>query len=164
MKKNQKNGEWTYTDKEENEIKQTKRDKYYSIIIQSKHNVFFIEKDFYLNGVLAQKGSRYKGYGFLKGIWTDHDEYGNITKQIDYDAPYKAFPWEKIKAWLENRKIDLLDPFTEVSRNNENNQPIWYLNWDTKKLDKYGNQIIQDVELDGKTGKVLKDSTHTFGE
>ena len=58
----------------------------------------------------------------------------------------------------------MLDPFTEVSRNNENNQPIWYLNWDTKKLDKYGNQIIQDVELDGKTGKVLKDSTHTFGE
>jgi hypothetical protein len=51
-----------------------------------------------------------------------------------------------------------------IYRENKDNKPVWYLSWDTKEHDKYGNQIIQDVELDGKTGEVLKETTHTFGE
>jgi hypothetical protein len=163
--KHQENGEWNFTDNEENHVRQIKdREEGYSVEISNNKNIFDIKKYFYTNGVLAQKALQFHGNAFVKGIVTDYDKQGNIIKQTDYDAPFKNYPWEKIKAYMESKNIDLLDPFTQVYRNNENNHPEWHLEWDTKELDKNGNQILMNEEIDGNTGKVLLIYESYFGE
>ncbi|WP_146106073.1 hypothetical protein [Apibacter adventoris] len=161
--KHQKNGSWLFTKNNQEYFVRKVKDEYW-IEISRKDNPFILKCNYYLNGNIKIRGLIFHGNAFTKGIVVDYDERGNIIKQTDYDAPYKDFPWEKVKLWLENRKVNLLDPFTRVWRENENNHPIWYLSWDTKEFDKYGNQIIQEIELDGRTGKLLKETTHTFGE
>ncbi|WP_051940302.1 hypothetical protein [Stenoxybacter acetivorans] len=154
--KHQKNREWNFTDKEENRIRQIKHgEEGYIVEITNNKEIFTMGKYFYPNGILAQKGLYFWSGGFNKGIWTDYDERGNIVEQTDYDAPYKNYPWEKIKAHMESKGADLLDPFTHVSRENENNHPMWYISWLTQGFDKSGNQMIRNEEIDGNTGKVL---------
>jgi hypothetical protein len=161
--KHQKNGSWIYKKNNEEYFLRKVKDEYW-LEISTKDNPFILRYNYFLSGKISKKGLYFSGNGFNKGIWIDYDEKGNIIKQTNYDAPYKNFPWEKVKFWLETRKVDLHDPLTQIDRDDFNNRPIWYLSWDTKEHDKYGNQIIQDVELDGKTGEVLKETTHTFGE
>ena len=161
--KHQKDGSWMFKKNNEVYFLRKVKDEYW-VEISTKDNPFILKCNYYSNGNIKIKGLIFHGDAFTKGIVVDYDKEGNIIKQTDYDAPYKSFPWEKVKLWLENRKVDLLDSFTRVWRENENNRPIWYLSWDTKEHDKYGNKIIQDVELDGEKGKVLKETTHTFGE
>ncbi|TWP30831.1 hypothetical protein ETU08_02165 [Apibacter muscae] len=163
--KHQKNDEWEYIDKDGNEIRNIKDgNEGYIIKITNNKNIFDINKYFYPNGNIAQKSFQFHGNAFIRGVMTDYDEKGNIIKQTDYDAPYKDYPWEKVKVWMESKNIDLLDPLTRVWREIDNDKPIWYISWDTKKLDKYSNQIIQNVEINGKTGEIIKEYTSSFGE
>ncbi|TWP30830.1 hypothetical protein ETU08_02160 [Apibacter muscae] len=160
--KHQKNDEWEYIDKDGNEIRETyiEGDGYVVDINYLKYP-FSTYKFFNTKGIIKTKGNYFHGNGFNKGIWTDYDEKGNIIKQTDYDAPYKDYPWEKVRVWMESKNIDLMDPLTSVGRNNDNDKPIWYISWSIP-LNEVGTQTTYNVEIDGKTGKIIKESSETF--
>ncbi|TWP30829.1 hypothetical protein ETU08_02155 [Apibacter muscae] len=161
--KHQKNNEWEYTKDNKDFFLRDVQDEYW-MEVSEKNNPFILRINYYLNGNRKLKALSFHANGFTKGLVVEYNEKGNITKQTDYDAPYKDYPWEKVKVWMESKNIDLLDPLTRVWREIDNDKPIWYISWDTKKLDKYSNQIIQNVEINGKTGEIIKEYTSSFGE
>lgn len=161
--KHQENNEWNFTNKNGDKERQIKDgEEGYSVEVVHKNNPFNDVKYFHRNGMLAQIGEQFHG-GFLKGAWYDYDEKGILVKETDYDLPYKNHPWEKVKEYLESRKVDLVDNFTRVWRDNKK-VSNWVISWDTKKIDNMGNQIINNVEIDSNTGKVVKENTSLFGE
>ena len=164
--KHQWGGQWQFTDKDGNTIRQIKGSNggYIVETVSSDKDIFVPYKAFYPTCELKQKGLEFHGGGFNKGIWREYDEKGNIVKQTDYDEPYKNFPWEKIKAYMESKDIDLMDRFTRVYRNNKNNHPTWSIRWDTKNMDNYGRKIWMNEEIDGNTGEVILIYESYFGD
>ena len=161
--KHQENGEWNYTDNEGNKYRDWKDfDRGYVQEIKNKKNIFDIYKYFHIDGVLAQEGIEFHGGGFNNGIWKDYNEKGEITKQVDYDIPYKNYPWEKVEAYLQSRKVDLKDNFTRVWREENNEGTFWMISWDAEKLSNIGTKTINNIVIDVKTGKVIKEYTTIY--
>lgn len=131
--------------------------------IKLSKSIFNINKNFYPNGILKLAGVSFRG-GFLKGVWKEYNDKGELIKETDYDAPYKNFPWEKTEEFLKNRNVDLTNPLTSVFREvNPENIPVWYLEWDSGKKNKSMFQIIENVEINAITGKIINEY-QTFRE
>ncbi|MET4083045.1 hypothetical protein ABIB40_003014 [Pedobacter sp. UYP30] len=152
--------ERNFTDEQGNSIRQLKTADGFQEEITNPNSYFATSKSFYKNGSIAEKGEIFHGNGFLKGKWTNYDENGNIIKEVDYDLPFK-YSWEEILLRLKKNKIDPLDNFTTINRNNNNQRPVWHVSWDTKEETHDGKKILKNVSIDGITGKESKvDTVH----
>lgn len=161
--KNQENGEWNFVDDKGNHVRAIK-DQNDGYILETTINqdYFNLYEYFHINGNLAQQGKEFHGGGFNKGVWTKYDDIGNKVEEVDYDIPYKNFPWEKVKEYLENKKVNLKDNYTKVWREENEDGIFWMISWDSKTLSERGTQTINNIVIDVKTGKLVKEYTTIY--
>lgn len=146
-----------------NRIHQYKtKDGYHEDLTRPK-SYFFLSRSFYKDGRLEEKGERFHGDGFFKGIWTNYDEKGHVIKQVDYDAPFK-FSWDNILVLMKDRNIDPADNFTYVNREVNASGPFWIISWDTKAVTSDGKKILKGIFVNGETGTTSKEEIENFEE
>ena len=126
---------------------------YYYYETRRKENELIEEYRRYFNdGKLNVEGFQYKGNGFPMGIWRTYDEKGKLIETEDCDAPYKNYPWEEVRKFLEReRGIDFFDKRTTVSRYVDEKPPA---GWGIRYYDKK-EQMLKYIELDCATRKVI---------
>ena len=110
---------------------------------------------YFNDGKLNVEGFQYKDYGFPMGIWRTYDEKGKLIETEDYDAPFKNYPWEEVRKFLEReRGIDFFDKRTTVSRYVDEKHPA---GWGIRYYDKK-NQTFKYIGLDCATRKIVKEN------
>lgn len=134
-----------------------KIDRTYYEKIQKKNNPIILQKYYSYTGNLVSKGEQFGSNGFMKGIWSEYNEQGFLVKETDYDAPYKNFPWEKVKEYCENRNINLMTFRTLVYRGE-----VWLIKYSLNENEKYHDKMYDtdtnvNIELNAKTGRVEKE-------
>ena len=129
---------------------------YYYYETRRKENELIEEYRRYFNdGKLNVEGYQYKGNGFPMGIWRTYDEKGKLIETEDCDAPYKNYPWEEVRKFLEReRGIDFFDKRTTVSRYVDEKHPA---GWGIRYYDKK-NQTFKYIGLDCATRKIVKEN------
>ncbi len=118
-------------------------------------SVFQIYREFHTNGILKKKGLNFEN-NFGKGIWREYDKEGNLIKEKNYDEGYE-YSFEDVVKFLRLRGVDLFHRYTSITRNNG----VWNIVY--VKGDKYPKDIY-DIDIDGKTGKVLSKAKNVFQE
>lgn len=149
--------ERNFTDNKGNVIRQFKTNDGFQEEVTAPDNYFVTSKSFYEKGSIKEKGNIFHGNGFVKGLWINYDENGNIIKQTDYDAPFK-FSWDDVLQFMKKKNINPMDNFTYVNRT-ISSLPAWHLSWDTKEVAPDGKKILKNVTIDGITGKISKEET-----
>ena len=129
---------------------------YYYYETRRKENELIEEYRRYFNdGKLNVEGFQYKNYGFACGIRKIYDKNGKLIEVRDYDAPYKNYPWEEVRKFLEReRGIDFFDKRTTVSRYVDEKHPA---GWGIRYYDKK-NQTYKYIGLDCATRKIVKEN------
>jgi len=129
---------------------------YYYYETRRKENELVEESCRYFNdGKLNVEGFQYKDYGFPIGIWRTYDEKGKLIETEDYDAPFKNYPWEEVRKFLEReRGIDFFDKRTTVSRYVDEKHPA---GWGIRYYDKK-NQTFKYIGLDCATRKIVEEN------
>ena len=129
---------------------------YYYYETRRKENELVEEYRRYFNdGKLNVEGFQYKDYGFPMGIWRTYDEKGKLIETEDCDAPYKNYPWEEVRKFLEReRGIDFFDKRTTVSRYVDEKHPA---GWGIRYYDKK-NQTFKYIGLDCATRKIVEEN------
>ena len=129
---------------------------YYYYETRRKENELIEEYRIYFNdGKLNVEGFQYKDYGFPMGIWRTYDEKGKLIETEDYDAPFKNYPWEEVRKFLEReRGIDFFDKRTTVSRYVDEKHPA---GWGIRYYDKK-NQTFKYIGLDCATRKMVEEN------
>ena len=129
---------------------------YYYYETRRKENELIEEYRRYFNdGKLNVEGFQYKGNGFPMGIWRTYDEKGKLIETEDCDAPYKNYPWEEVRKFLEReRGIDFFDKRTTVSRYVDEKHPA---GWGIRYYDKK-NQTFKYIGLDCATRKIVEEN------
>ena len=126
---------------------------YYYYETRRKENELIEEYRRYFNdGKLNVEGFQYKNYGFAYGIRKIYDKNGKLVEVRDYDAPYKNYPWEEVRKFLEReRGVDFFDERTIIGRNVDAKNPA---GWGVRYYDKK-EQMLKYIELDCATRKVI---------
>ena len=126
---------------------------YYYYETRRKENELIEEYRRYFNdGKLNVEGFQYKNYGFACGIRKIYDKNGKLIEVRDYDAPYKNYPWEEVRKFLEReRGVDFFDKWTIIGRNVDAKTPA---GWGVRYYDKK-EQMLKYIELDCATRKVI---------
>ena len=129
---------------------------YYYYETRRKEDELIEEYRRYFNdGKLNVEGFQYKDYGFPMGIWRTYDEKGKLIETEDCDAPYKNYPWEEVRKFLEReRGIDFFDKRTTVSRYVDEKHPA---GWGIRYYDKK-NQTFKYIGLDCATRKIVEEN------
>ena len=129
---------------------------YYFYETRRKENELIEEYRRYFNdGKLNVEGFQYKDNGFEVGIWKIYDGDGKLVEVRDYDAPFKNYPWEEVRKFLEReRGIDFFDKRTTVSRYVDEKHPA---GWGIRYYDKK-NQTYKYIGLDCATRKIVKEN------
>ena len=129
---------------------------YYFYETRRKENELIEEYRRYFNdGKLNVEGFQYKNYGFACGIRKIYDKNGKLIEVRDYDAPYKNYPWEEVRKFLEReRGIDFFDKRTTVSRYVDEKHPA---GWGIRYYDKK-NQTFKYIGLDCATRKIVEEN------
>ena len=129
---------------------------YYFYETRRKENELIEEYRRYFNdGKLNVEGFQYKNYGFACGIRKIYDKNGKLIEVRDYDAPFKNYPWEEVRKFLEReRGIDFFDKRTTVSRYVDEKHPA---GWGIRYYDKK-NQTFKYIGLDCATRKIVKEN------
>ena len=129
---------------------------YYYYETRRKENELIEEYRRYFNdGKLNVEGFQYKGNGFPMGIWRTYDEKGKLIETEDCDAPFKNYPWEEVRKFLEReRGIDFFDKRTTVSRYVDEKHPA---GWGIRYYDKK-NQTFKYIGLDCATRKIVEEN------
>uniref|UniRef100_A0AC34FCF4 Uncharacterized protein n=1 Tax=Panagrolaimus sp. ES5 TaxID=591445 RepID=A0AC34FCF4_9BILA len=111
----------------------------------------FVEvKWYYPDGTLKSKGASFKKDSFEKGTWTYYDASGNLEKTEDKDAPYQAFPWEKVLEVLKQKNISY-EQIEHVGRVSDAKGTFWNIAYMKDKAKHMGESFSIDV----KTGQVI---------
>ena len=111
-------------------------------------NMFYRYKEFYLNGNLKENGLRCKKGAFQKGVWSYYDSTGKLTKEVDYDKPYKI-TWEQIERFISKKNIPLEKIFSISRKILVIEGTLWYILWEKKPDD---GELIT---IDGDTGEII---------
>ena len=129
---------------------------YYYYETRRKENELIEEYRRYFNdGKLNVEGFQYKDNGFEVGIWKIYDGDGKLVEVRDYDAPFKNYPWEEVRKFLEReRGIDFFDKRTTVSRYVDEKHPA---GWGIRYYDKK-NQTFKYIGLDCATRKIVEEN------
>ena len=129
---------------------------YYFYETRRKESELIEEYRRYFNdGKLNVEGFQYKDNGFEVGIWKIYDGDGKLVEVRDYDAPFKNYPWEEVRKFLEReRGIDFFDKRTTVSRYVDEKHPA---GWGIRYYDKK-NQTYKYIGLDCATRKIVKEN------
>ena len=129
---------------------------YYYYETRRKENELIEEYRRYFNdGKLNVEGFQYKNYGFAYGIRKIYDKNGKLVEVRDYDAPFKNYPWEEVRKFLEReRDVDFFDKRTTVSRYVDEKHPA---GWGIRYYDKK-NQTFKYIGLDCTTRKIVKEN------
>ena len=129
---------------------------YYFYETRRKENELIEEYRRYFNdGKLNVEGFQYKNYGFACGIRKIYDKNGKLIEVRDYDAPFKNYPWEEVRKFLEReRGIDFFDKRTTVSRYVDEKHPA---GWGIRYYDKK-NQTFKYIGLDCATRKIVEEN------
>ena len=129
---------------------------YYFYETRRKENELIEEYRRYFNdGKLNVEGFQYKNYGFACGIRKIYDKNGKLIEVRDYDAPFKNYPWEEVRKFLEReRGIDFFDKRTTVSRYVDEKHPA---GWGIRYYDRK-NQTFKYIGLDCATRKIVEEN------
>ena len=129
---------------------------YYFYETRRKENELIEEYRRYFNdGKLNVEGFQYKDNGFEVGIWKIYDGDGKLVEVRDYAAPFKNYPWEEVRKFLEReRGIDFFDKRTTVSRYVDEKHPA---GWGIRYYDKK-NQTFKYIGLDCATRKIVEEN------
>ena len=129
---------------------------YYYYETRRKEDELIEEYRRYFNdGKLNVEGFQYKDNGFEVGIWKIYDGDGKLVEVRDYDAPFKNYPWEEVRKFLEReRGIDFFDKRTTVSRYVDEKHPA---GWGIRYYDRK-NQTFKYIGLDCATRKIVKEN------
>ena len=129
---------------------------YYFYETRRKENELIEEYRRYFNdGKLNVEGFQYKNYGFACGIRKIYDKNGKLIEVRDYDAPFKNYPWEEVRKFLDReRGIDFFDKRTTVSRYVDEEHPA---GWGIRYYDKK-NQTFKYIGLDCATRKIVEEN------
>ena len=129
---------------------------YYYYETRRKEDELIEEYRRYFNdGKLNVEGFQYKNYGFACGIRKIYDKNGKLIEVRDYDAPFKNYPWEEVRKFLEReRGIDFFDKRTTVSRYVDEEHPA---GWGIRYYDKK-NQTFKYIGLDCATRKIVEEN------
>ena len=129
---------------------------YYYYETRRKENELIEEyRRYFIDGKLNVEGFQYKGNGFPMGIWRTYDEKGKLIETEDCDAPFKNYPWEEVRKFLEReRGIDFFDKRTTVSRYVDEKHPA---GWGIRYYDKK-NQTFKYIGLDCATRKIVEEN------
>ena len=128
---------------------------YYYYETRRKENELIEEYRRYFNdGKLNVEGFQYKNYGFACGIRKIYDKNGKLIEVRDYDAPYKNYPWEEVRKFLEReRGVDFFDERTTVDRYVDAKNPA---GWGIIYYDKKNDRRMY-IDLDCATRKIVKE-------
>ena len=129
---------------------------YYFYETRRKESELIEEYRRYFNdGKLNVEGFQYKDNGFEVGIWKIYDGDGKLVEVRDYDAPFKNYPWEEVRKFLEReRGIDFFDKRATVSRYVDEKHPA---GWGIRYYDKK-NQTFKYIGLDCATRKIVEEN------
>ena len=129
---------------------------YYYYETRRKEDELIEEYRRYFNdGKLNVEGFQYKNYGFACGIRKIYDKNGKLIEVRDYDAPFKNYPWEEVRKFLEReRGIDFFDKRATVSRYVDEKHPA---GWGIRYYDKK-NQTFKYIGLDCATRKIVEEN------
>ncbi len=138
---------------------------------------FMIQKTFYPNGNIKEKGLKIVNGNIYKGIWYYYDENGKLINTIDNDKIF-GFSWEQVEKFMEENKIPMMlgnDYHRGISMNRwspllypksserDNTQKagrnLWEITWKGEEWNQY-----YSVVLDGDTGKMLKRTKYWVSE
>lgn len=128
--------------------------------IYSHNSIYSLNKFFYNNGNIHKKGY-YINEGSLVGIWYYFDESGKLIKEEDTDAGYDFQPEDVIK-YCEKNKIILPKGYqtsgyqTRILKENMEGKKAWRISY------QIAGDKIQEIILDGKTGKELEKKVVPF--
>ncbi|WP_336703848.1 hypothetical protein [Chryseobacterium indologenes] len=124
-------------------------------------NLFYkVTKFFYENGNIEKKGCLFNE-GSVAGIWYYFDKSGKIIKEENTDEGY-GFKPEDIIVYCEKNKINLSKGYhdsgyqTRVLKQDFEGKKVWRISHQT------GGDSIEEIILDGKTGKELQKKTVPF--
>lgn len=155
-----------------------KPEEYYPLeIIYYENSPFMIQKTFYPNGNIKEKGLKIVKGNIYKGNWYYFDENGKLTHTIDNDKLFD-FSWEQVEKFMEENKISMpignfyVEGKTSVGRvstllypkSSEKEAPqsilkAWGITWKGEEWNQY-----YSVVLDGDTGKILKRTKYWVSE
>ena len=128
---------------------------YYFYETRRKEGELFEEyRRFFDDGKLNIEGSHFKNRGFSAGTWKVYDKTGKLVEVRDYDAPYKNYPWEEVRKFLEReRGVDFFDERTTVDRYVDAKNPA---GWGIIYYDKKNDRRMY-IDLDCATRKIVKE-------
>ena len=128
---------------------------YYFYETRRKEGELFEEyRRFFDDGKLNIEGSHFKNRGFSAGTWKVYDKTGKLVEVRDYDAPYKNYPWEEVRKFLEReRGVDFFDERTTVDRYVDAKNPA---GWGIIYYDKKNDRRMY-IDLDCATRKIMKE-------
>jgi len=132
------------------------------------NSYFSLFRQFRLDGTLVRKGLSYV-QGFQKGVWYYFDEAGRLTKEVNYDEPFK-FTFEDVLMFCEKQNIRVEKGFfsresanwpanilaTEIYRKRSILRSKWEIEYKIPDEPNNYNRIIEKkIVLNGKTGRVI---------
>ena len=146
-------------------------------IIYYNNSPFMIQKTFYPNGNIREKGLKIVKGNIYKGMWYYFDEKGKLIQTIDNDKLF-GFKWEQVEKFMEENQIPMIlgnAYYGGVSINRWT--PLLYPQSSekdsTQKSDRnlysitYKGEVWNqyfDVVLDGDTGKILRRTKYWVSE
>ena len=135
----------------------------YSEVFYTKIGYFKLIKNYYPSRSIENKGVAFNN-GSEIGIWYFFDESGKLIKEENTDEGYDFKPKDVVK-YCESHKIQMTKGYqdngfqTGIFKREMDNKKVWEL---TYAIRVGKEDIIEQVILDGKTGKVLKREQDTY--
>lgn len=138
---------------------------------------FMIQKTFYPNGNIQEKGVKKVGGNIYKGVWYYYDKTGKLINTIDNDKLF-GFSWEQIEKFMKENDIPMLlgnvyhghnsirrwtpllyPQSSEKDSTQKSGRNLWSITYKGEGWNQYF-----EVVLDGDTGKILKRTKYWVSE